>query len=290
MSGGDVPTGTVAVFGLGLIGGSLARDLAALGMAVVGVDGDADTLAAATDEGVLRQALRPDAPLPRDVEIVVFALPVPAIPAALRDLSGALGSLASHPGADHGPPVITDVGSTKRSVLAAAGKAGLGARFVGSHPMAGDHRSGWAASRRGLFDGARVWICAGAAAPDAVARVVALWEALGARPEGIGAADHDRLVGLASHLPQAVASALAGALRDRQVGRGALGPGGADTTRLAASDPALWTGILLDNADEVVRGLEAVESRLAALREALRGGDAAAVTRWLGQAAGWAGR
>lgn len=271
----------VAIVGLGLIGGSMARDLAAAGVPVVGVDADRSTLAAATGDGVLRQALRPEDPLPGDVEIVVLAMPVPAIPIALR-------SFAAEGSAAEGGPVITDVGSAKRSVLAAAAEAGVGPRFVGGHPMAGDHRRGWAASRPGLFRNALVWICPGAAAPAAVARVTALWTSLGARPEHIDAAAHDRLVGLSSHLPQAVASALAGALRETGVGRDALGPGGADTTRLAASDPELWTGILLDNADEVATGLEATERRLVALREALRRGDAAAVRGWLRDAAEWA--
>ncbi|MBW3552002.1 MAG: prephenate dehydrogenase/arogenate dehydrogenase family protein [Gemmatimonadetes bacterium] len=284
MSGGaDTAPGAFAIVGLGLIGGSMARDLAAVGVPVVGVDRDPHARAAASAAGVLRQALGPEEPLPTDVEVVVLALPVPAIPGAVR-------SMAAKPAAGERAPVITDVGSTKRSALAAAAEAGLAHRFVGCHPMAGDHRSGWAASRGGLFKDARVWICAGAASPEAVARVAALWTALGARPEPIDAATHDRLVGLSSHLPQAVASALAGALRDRRVARDALGRGGADTTRLAASDPDLWAGILLDNADEIVLGLETIESRLLDLGEALRRGDAAAVTSWLRHAAEWAAR
>lgn len=281
MSGSeDGPRRPVAIVGLGLIGGSMARDLAAMGVPVVGVDRDPCVLTAATAEGVLRQALGPEEPLPPEVDVIVLALPVPGIRAALRTLS-------ERPSGEE-PALILDVGSTKRSVVAAAAEAGLGTRFVGCHPMAGDHRSGWAASRRGLFEGARVWICADAAAPAAVERVIALWRSVGARPELIDAAAHDHLVGLASHLPQAVASALGGALRDSQADRGALGRGGADTTRLAGSDPDLWTGILLDNADELVSGLDAVESRLTALRQALRRGDAAAVRSWLRDAAEWA--
>ncbi|HUG40370.1 MAG TPA: prephenate dehydrogenase/arogenate dehydrogenase family protein [Longimicrobiales bacterium] len=278
--GGDAGgAGAVAVVGLGLIGGSIARDLAADGVPVTGVDRDAAVLRSAAREGVLRDAAAPGDPLPGDVELVVVAIPVPVIPAFLARLAGAA------PGTG---PVVTDVASTKRSVLAAAAAAGLGRRFVGGHPMAGDHRSGWAASRRGLFAGTTTWICPGAAESVAVARVTALWTRLGARPARIDPERHDHLVALSSHLPQAASSALAAVLARRGVAPADLGPGGIGATRLAGSDPDLWTGILLDNAAEVAPALDDYGGRLAALRAALLRGDAAAVRGWLAEGGAWA--
>lgn len=269
---------SAAVIGLGLVGGSLARDLAAGGVAVTGVDADPAVRREARAAGLVGDVLEPDAPLPPGLDVVVVAVPLAAVPGVLRAL------------ATRGPDaaIVTDVASTKRSVLAAAAAAGLGSRFVGGHPMAGDHRSGWPASRAGLFAGAAVWLCPGAATDDAVERVRRLWTAIGARPALIDPASHDRLVALGSHLPQAAASALGAVLAHGGVRPDRLGPGGLGATRLAASDPELWTGILLDNGDEIAPALDALASRLGALREHLLQGDAAAVRAWLLEAREWA--
>lgn len=142
MSAADPPFGSVAILGLGLIGGSLARDLAARGVRVLGWDRDEAVVRAAAEQGIV-EPLSDDAP-----EIVVFAVPV----IAARELLGELRDEL------HGARLITDVGSTKRSIVKQAEALGLGARFVGSHPLAGDHRAGWNASRTGLFAGARVFL------------------------------------------------------------------------------------------------------------------------------------
>lgn len=265
--------GVVGVLGLGLIGGSLARDLAAAGRRVLGGDRDAAAVEAALEAGVIEGALVLDA-----VDLLVLAVPVPAAVALLPSLGEALAGRA----------VVSDTGSTKRSVMAAAAAAGLGDRFVGGHPMAGDHRRGWEAGRAGLFRGADVWICPGAARVEAVAEVAGVWQAVGASPRRTDAAAHDRLLARASHLPQAVASALGAALAGGGVGREVLGPGGRDTTRLAASDPDLWTGILLDNADEVLEALAGFQGAVAELRRALEERDAAQVAAVLVSGQRWA--
>ncbi|HSH45940.1 MAG TPA: prephenate dehydrogenase/arogenate dehydrogenase family protein, partial [Longimicrobiales bacterium] len=167
------PPDRVVILGLGLIGGSLARDLAALDVPVAAADLDPARVTAALYEGVVRESLDPRAPELRARDLVVLAVPVGAAPELVRHLAPLL------------PPdaVLTDVGSTKRDIVAAARAAGIPGRFVGAHPMAGSHTAGWSASRQGLFRDARVWLCPAAASAEAHHRVRAMWESVGARPE-----------------------------------------------------------------------------------------------------------
>lgn len=262
----------VGIVGLGLMGGSLARDLLALGWDVRGTDRDAATERAAREAG-MGIGIDPDG-----LDLLVLAVPVRAAPSWLRVLASQLG----------GQTVVTDVGSTKRSVVAAARDTGLAPRFVGSHPMAGDDRSGWPAAREGLYRGATVWVCpAAGASPEATLAVEELWRAVGARPVGTDPAEHDRRVARSSHLPQAAATALAGVLAEAGLSPAALGPGGRDVTRLAASDPGIWTDILLDNRDEVGPALTDLATGLAGLRRALEAGDEAAVRAALETGRAW---
>lgn len=265
---------TVGIVGLGLIGGSLARDLAAAGWRVEGADRDPETERRARESGVVADAIDPGA-----VDVIVLAVPVRAIPTWIRTLAPDLGP----------DTVVTDVGSTKRSVVEAAEAAGLGPRFVGSHPMAGDHRSGWTAARAGLFGGAAVWTCpTGDTDPDALSSVAALWREVGAEPQVMDATDHDRLLGRSSHLPQLVASALASALARDGVTASDLGPGGRDMTRLAGSDPAMWADILADNHDEVDAALAQLMAVLTRFRRAVGDRDDATLRSLLDAANAWA--
>jgi prephenate dehydrogenase len=173
-------------------------------------------------------------------------------------------------------------------VLESVSRHGFASHFVGSHPLAGDHRGGWEASREGLFRNATVYLTpAPEASAPARAAAGALWETLGAHPREISAAEHDRLLAWTSHLPQALASTLAATLAGRGISRAALGPGGRDTTRLAASPAALWAEILDDNRDEVLGALAALRSNLAALTGALEERDRVALAALLERASGW---
>lgn len=268
---------TVAILGLGLMGGSLARDLSGLGYRVVGHDRDPGTQGAALGEGCLRAALDAGLHGIEGADVVVLAVPVGTAPGVLREVAPRLRA-----------PLVTDVGSTKRSILEAATAAGIGDRFVGSHPLAGDHRSGWGASRTGLFRGAPVFLCPGPAThPLIVEAASALWRAVGAEPAVTDAAAHDARMAWVSHLPQVAASALARAIAESGLSADELGPGGRDGTRLAASHPALWVDILLDNADLVEPALAALEASVAGVRAAVRRRDAAALGLLLDGAKAW---
>ena len=269
--------GTAAVIGLGLIGGSLARDLAARGVRVLGFDREAETMRAAAAAGVETLDAAAGERL-AEAELVVVAVPVTAAAALLAELAPALA-----PGC-----VGTDLGSTKRSIVRAAERAGLGARFVGSHPLAGDHRSGWGAGRAGLFAGAPIYLCpTRETTAEAMARVVALWGSLGALPREMDADAHDLQVAWTSHLPQAAASALAGALAAAGWRPDQLGPGGRDATRLAASSPEIWSAISTDNADLLAAALAALEERIATFRRLLLAGDSEAIHHFFSAARLW---
>lgn len=260
--------GCVAVLGLGLIGGSLARELAARGARVLGYDRDAAAVEALRAAGVLHAALGPALAGLEAAETVVLAVPVSAAPALLAAAAPRLAAAR----------LVTDVSSTQRAIVATAERLGLAERFVGAHPLAGDHRSGWTASRIGLFRGARVYLCPAAGAGEAaLCRARRLWTALGAAPELLDAAEHDRRLAWTSHLPQAVASALALALAEAGIAPAELGPGGRDMTRLAGSSPELWTGIALENRDTLGTALTTLEAHLRALRQGLGRADAGIV-------------
>jgi prephenate dehydratase/prephenate dehydrogenase len=276
----DADPRTVAIIGLGLIGGSLARDLAAAGVRVLGYDRDPGTLAAALEADVVGQGIGPSFEGVEAADTVVLAVPVAAAPTILRVLAPRLDGVG----------LLHDVGSTKAGIAAAAADACLADRFVGGHPLAGDDRAGWGASRPGLFVGARTFLCPTAAtSPEALARAERLWALVGAETHRLDAETHDRLVAWTSHLPQVVASALALALDEAGVPREELGAGGRGMTRLAASAPELWAGIAADNAVALGGALDGLETVLARFRRTTVEADVAKLATLFTAARAWAG-
>ncbi|HEX7090469.1 MAG TPA: prephenate dehydrogenase/arogenate dehydrogenase family protein [Longimicrobiales bacterium] len=281
----------VAIIGLGLMGGSLALALRRLPAPprIAASTAHAADLDRALALGIVDDAANDPAAVLPEADLVVYATPV----GATLELLGAHRELYA------GDAVLTDLGSVKRPVVSRARALGLAGRFVGGHPMTGSHRSGLAAARAGLYDGARVWLtpAAGsgaggapgrsAAASAALDRVAALWRGLGAHPAVTGAEEHDWLMAWASHLPQLGASGLAGALARAGIARTDLGPGGADATRIAAGSPALWADILLHNADLLRRPLEELRGVLAELADALERGDREMLQGLLARASAW---
>lgn len=273
-----IPDTRIAVIGLGLMGGSMARALHVRGVHVLGYDRDGTQLEAALRDGAVQEALASDLAGIASADVVVLALPVDATIALLPALAARIGDAR----------LVMDLGSTKRSIVAAAESAGLGARFVGAHPLTGSHRTGWGASRASLFDDARVFLCPTRSTTSGAMQLAeSLWRELRAGVEVLDATVHDDQMAWRSHLPHLVSSALAATLREAGVRRSALGPGGRDVTRLAGGSPAMWQPIVEDNAVAIADALEACERQLRTFREAVIAGDRTATARFLQSGVEW---
>jgi len=241
----------VAVVGLGLIGGSVARGLTRSGHRVVGIDVPAVRRRALRARAVAATASGVEDVVRGSDAVVLAATPEANLRLLRRVARAALPGL-----------VVTDVGSVKQPICREAARLGL-AGVVGGHPMAGSEAAGFGASSPDLFRG-RPWILT--PGPDRALRVVrALVRSLGARPALLSASEHDRLVAFVSHVPQLVAWALRSAARADPVAARGLdlaGPGYREMTRLAGSPRGLWREILRQNRAEVVRALAALERAL----------------------------
>lgn len=243
------------------------------GVPVFGIDICDEATSLASRDGV--RPMRRLAECPLDGAAVVFAAPLDATVALMEE----------EPRAWTAAWLATDAASLKAPVMAAAKRAGESGRvFAGAHPMCGSERSGYAAGRADLFDGARVWLCgsggsgggsdgSGVGEDPALRRAAAFWRSLGGCPRAVSAERHDQVMCWASHLPQLAAWALAGALEGAGIGPGELGPGGRDMTRLAASAPEMWLPLLGASAAEDARAVRALESQLRLLRSQLEDRD-----------------
>lgn len=270
---------TLGIIGLGAIGGSVARQAKQTGIAtVLGWSPDQAERTAAVQQRAIDDAPAEPADVARTADLLILAAP----PAANLHL---LETLHLHLRPD---ALITDVGSVKRGIVARAEALGLAARFAGSHPLAGTHDHGFAASRGNLFTDAVVYVTPARGGDTAAKEVSHFWEAvLGARAVVLDATTHDTQMAVTSHLPQVIASLLGRYLAEHTPPGTALGPGAKDTTRLAASEPGLWTEILLMNRDVLLPALRSLEEPLAELERALEKGDAPTVSAWLARASEW---
>jgi prephenate dehydrogenase len=267
----------LAVVGLGLLGGSIARAARARGVAaeIVAIGRTPVTLERARAAGVVDRATGDLAAGVRGASLVILCAPVGVLPDLVR---------AAWPYLDAGA-VLTDVGSVKAAVVAAAEAcpARAGVAFVGSHPMAGSERSGFEAARADLFEGRLALLTPTGRTPaEAIARATAFWEALGSQVRQLSPEAHDRAVATVSHLVHLAAYGLvAGADEDALA---VAGPGFHDTTRVAASAEALWTDILRENREPVLAALERYRALLGRWESWLRAGDWEALEAALGQA------
>lgn len=258
--------GTVRIVGAGLLGASIGHALRARGVDVALDDTSPSQLRLAVDYGAGRRAEAGD-----DPALVVVAVP-PDVTADVIERE-----LASHPRA-----VVTDVASVKLEPLRALQARGVDlTHYIGSHPLAGRERGGAISARADIFVG-RPWVVCrdGETSSADLALVEALALDLGATPIEMTPEDHDRAVALISHVPQLVASLLAGRFVDAPEGSLRLaGQGVRDTTRIAASAPELWVQILGANAEPVVDVLDRLAADLAAVADALRAPDAPGARR-----------
>ncbi len=254
------PFARVGIAGLGLIGGSVALAVRAAWPSATLVGFDARPAPRDRADDVVDERVRAVTGL-AGCDLIVLAVPVPA----MSELMGELSAVEA-------TTVVTDVGSIKRQVMAAAAAAALPV-FVGGHPMAGSERGGLREARGDLFEG-RPWLLVhGDASPAVRDRLVTFVSGLGAYPIWLEAEVHDRVVAYVSHLPQVVAAALMNAAV-AAVGEGALAAAGSafvEMTRLASSPPDLWEGILAANADCLAEAIDRLTASLPAEADLARG-------------------
>ncbi len=272
---------TVAILGLGLMGGSLAAALRAKRSVgrVIGVARRAETIEEAVALGFIDEGTRDAATGIADADLVVLATPVQTTLTLLQELAPRFRAGS----------VVSDVGSTKADVVAAMSSLPPGVHPIGGHPMCGKEAAGLSAAEPDLFEG-KVYVLTPLerTPPEATQTMQSLAEAVGARCVIVDAARHDRLVAAISHLPYVVAACLVAAAED-------AGPdpliwelaasGFRDTSRLAASETTMMRDILLTNHTNVLDLIDLFGRRLAEMRadlqDAARGNGADELTRFM---------
>ena len=265
----------LCIIGVGLIGGSLARDLKREHLVgeVVGASRNASNLQRALALGVIDRYETDLAAAVKGADMVVVAVPLGAMAGVFRALEGQLDAGA----------VMTDVGSAKGSVLEAAADA-FGAMpdfLVPAHPIAGTEHSGVGASLEGLFRNRMVIITpTPQTRADALEKVKSMWQATGAKITEMEPAHHDEVLAATSHLPHMLAYTLVdvlGRMEERvEIFRYAAG-GFRDFTRIASSDPQMWHDICFANRDALLHALEHFSGDLNEAIDAIRRGDSEAI-------------
>jgi len=263
---------TIAVVGVGLIGGSIglaARER--LGAEVVGFDPAPGALDAALEVGAIDRAAPDLGAALAGAEVAFVAAPVGALP-------GTVAAALAVAGDDC---VVTDVGSTKRTIVDSVDDE----RFIGGHPLAGAANAGVRHARAELFDGATWYLTPTPSTRGTLyERLHRLLSGLGARPAALDAETHDRMLATVSHLPHVLANVLvaqaARASSEEDEAVPATGPSFRDITRVAGSNTAIWRDIYLANADALIESIDDAIERLRAVRTSLAGGDGDALAAW----------
>lgn len=254
------PLQQVAIIGVGLLGGSIAKALKKRGLVreIVGIGRSPERLAQGVAAGLID---RGETDWERGLEGADLAIVCTPVDQVARHVITA---------ASHLPPTawITDVASTKEGIVAEVEQALPGGSYIGSHPLAGDHRSGAEYSREDLYDGKIVVVTPTSETPaELVDQASQFWQLLGARVELLGPGEHDAALARTSHLPHLVATALALAT-PQSLGRLAA-TGWLDTTRVAGGEAGLWRPIFTSNRAEVTRAVAQFQAQLDRLREAI---------------------
>lgn len=264
----------LAIVGVGLIGGSAALALRRAGQTgeIIGVGRDSESLKQAVELGVIDQATSLEEAV-RDADIILLATPVGQIPGLMRQLDGIAPSHT----------VITDAGSTKGDVVAAARQnlPSRLSRFVPAHPIAGAEKSGVTAARAELFSGKNVVLTPlDETDDDATRKAAAFWQACGANLAEMSVEEHDRIFAAVSHLPHLLAFALVDDIARRPNAEKILGfaaGGFRDFSRIASSSPEMWRDISLANREALLGEIDAYQAELALVRKMLADGDGAAL-------------
>ncbi|SIO45741.1 prephenate dehydrogenase [Rhodovulum sp. ES.010] len=262
----------VALIGLGLIAGSMALAMRRAGLAgeVVGTARSAETRATAAEIGLVDRVVDTAAEAVEGADLVVLAVPVGAMAALAEEIAPHL-----KPGA-----TVTDVGSVKRAVIdTVAPHIPEGVHFIPGHPLAGTEHSGPRSGFAELFDNR--WcllVPVNGSDRNAVARLRALWEGIGAHVDEMDPDHHDLVLAVTSHAPHLIAYTMVGVADDlRRVTDSEVikysAAGFRDFTRIAASDPTMWRDVFLTNKDATLEILGRFTEELFALQRAIRTGD-----------------
>ncbi len=280
---GEGGLGRVALLGTGLIGGSLAAALKRHRLASRIVAFSAGDAQAALALGLVDEVADTVQAAVSGCDAVVLAAPV----SANADLMTRIGEWLP------AGVLITDVSSVKRPVVEAA-RRHLGAAlpgYVPCHPIAGSERCGPQAADAELFNGRTVILSPLVQSdPTKASRLESVWQRLGAKVVRLSPEEHDRVYALVSHWPHALGFALAAAVAANDIGDELVGPGLLDLTRTAASSPALWADILLQNAKPALEAADLVAAELAQVQAAIERGDRDALAALFGRAAAWRNR
>jgi prephenate dehydrogenase len=260
---------TISIIGLGLIGGSFAKDLRAakLADALLGVDASAEHARRALELGLVDRTVALDEAL-KVSDVVLLAVPVDAIEALLPQVLDAAGPQQT----------VIDLGSTKLQLAEAVRSHPNRERYVAAHPMAGTENAGPDAALSGLFRGKTVLLCdLEWSAPDACKTALELFHAVGLKFEFMSSEQHDRHAAYVSHLSHVAAYALSLAVQNEEKAGYAVprlsGGGFASTVRLAKSSPEMWVPIFKQNREHVLKAVDAFSERLQEFRQALQSFD-----------------
>ncbi len=269
---------TVAIVGVGLMGGSLGMAMLERGLAdsVLGIGRNPKSL-------ILAQEIKAVSSWSLELadvcsaDLIVIAVSVGSISAVLSSIKPFANSDA----------LITDLGSTKQTIVAEGEKL-YGSRFIGSHPMTGSELSGIEAARSDLYTGA-AWAVVTSAEQTANThtnsdRIIQLAKSLGSRPVSLTPSDHDRIIALVSHLPHALSFTFArtvGATKDADIARKLAAGSYKDIMRVASSEPELWRDIFLDNRESVLASLSSFEQKLQVLKKAIEEGNSEELIKFI---------
>lgn len=263
---------TIAIVGVGLIGGSIALAARQRGVCrhVVGVGRSSERLEQAQNHQLIN-SYETDIQSLKDVDLVVVCTPVNRI---VKDVTDALQATPES-------TLVTDAGSVKASICQELLKVpGARSRFIGSHPLAGSHQSGFENADADLYVGRK---CVVTPTPDSLqslqASITFFWQALGMDVRSLTPEHHDRVLAFTSHLPHLAAAAVAELVKETAIDFAATGF--RDTTRVAAGDPELWTAIFSENTEQVVSATDELIATLLQYRDALADGDLKEVQKLL---------
>ena len=262
---------SVAIIGLGLLGGSigLAVQDRASEITTTGYDADADVRGKAAERGLVGTVCTSVSDAVAEADLVILCVPVGAMGSAAAEIAGHL-----KPGA-----IISDVGSSKQSVLEDLSAALPGLTVIPAHPVAGTEQSGPEAGFATLFENRWCILTPPDGADEASVEALAdFWRTLGSKIELMDAEHHDLVLAVTSHIPHLIAYTIVGTASDLEdVTRGEVikysAGGFRDFTRIAASDPTMWRDVFLQNRSAVLEMLGRFTEDLTALQRAIRSGD-----------------